>query len=809
MLTHEEGTSKVYQLYRLAYSLIFCRSLQEILESAAKELMKAVEAKNAVLWVFSPSQGALEPAVAHLSEKTIKTRSVGVGSDYLGEVFRSGKPLLLKPEVLLQPNKHILFPKDSLPPETGLCVPAKSKPELQGVLELIGRSGSQTPFTEENVDFITKGLDLVAVAASNMKSYEEQSRNQLNAITRLTLLYDISQIFNSTLELDGLLPIITEKIRDILDAETCTILFLNEAGDELRVAKSTGAYQDILESYRTKLEDDIAGETVQLGEGILLEDASQDDRFSKRFANLEETPVYTYISAPLECKGKIIGAVEVINRTIDKLYNEEDQFLLNDLAHQAAISVHNANLLLTERKAKELDALLTISHEITSTLNLDKVLLTIVNQSATLIPYERAAIALQEKNKVDLRAVSGRMEVDKRAPDMRDLQDLLTWAGGLGKGLYISEYNGQIATDREETREKFKRHFEKTNMKSFVSLPLKDEEGDLGILSFESGSPYFLDERHLEVASILANQATVAIRNAQLYRQVPLIDIMAPFMQRKAKLMKMPKHKKMVTAAVCALILAILFFVPWNMKVMGDVTVLPQRRTPVISEVEGIIQKINVREGAQVNKGDVLSQLQDQDYRLALEEQKTRRDLLLQQISQSRSTGDSAALRLQQIQHQQAEREIDYYQLLVNRARIVAPVSGVVITPKLEEKVGSFLEKGDQFCELANMHQTRAEVYASEGDVGYLEEGQKIKLKMNAYPTKSFYGNVTLLGTQLTTQSEDQVYRVEAQIENTDLLLKSGMVGTAKIETGYRSIGYVLLRKPFRFLWKKFWVWLP
>ena len=76
-----------------------------------------------------------------------------------------------------------------------------------------------------------------------------------------------------------------------------------------------------------------------------------------------------------------------------------DQFLLNDLATQAAVSIHNANLLAAERKAQELDALLKISHEITSTLDLNRVLLTIVNQSANLIPYDRASISLVDRGK--------------------------------------------------------------------------------------------------------------------------------------------------------------------------------------------------------------------------------------------------------------------------------------------------------------------------------------------------------------------------------------------------------------------------
>src|SRR5262249_214836 len=316
-------------------------------------------------------------------------------------------------------------------------------------------------------------------------------------------------------------------------------------------------------------------------------------------------------------------------------YNEEDLFLLNDLAKQAAISIHNANLLLAERKAKELDALLQISREITSTLNLDRVLLTLVNQSATIVSYDRAAIALVEGTKVELAAVSGRMEVDKKSDEMRDLQDLLTWASRLEKGLYVSEFEGKIITDREEVREKFKDYFARTGYQSFAALPLRDEEGDLGILAFESTSPYFLDERSLEVVNILGNQATVAIRNAQLYRRVPLINIMEPLMQRKAKLMKMPRQRKMVWGGTALLVLLALIVGAWNLKIDGEATVLPALRTPIAAEVEGIVQAVWVKEGALLKSGDRIASLYDQDYRLALENQQARRDMLLKQISKS------------------------------------------------------------------------------------------------------------------------------------------------------------------------------
>lgn len=572
---------------------------------------------------------------------------------------------------------------------------------------------------------------------------------------------------------------------------------------------SVGEYAENFSSYSSKLEEDPAGEVMQKGEGIRLEDASGEDRMQKRFPNAEETAVRTYLAAPLECKGQILGTLELTDRLNEKAYNDEDQFLLNDLSHQAAVAIHNANLLQTERKAKELDALLNISREITSTLNLDRVLLTIVNQAASLVPYDRAAIALIDRSKVELAAVSGKMEVDKGQKEMKDLQDVLTWSAHLEKGLYISEFEGQISTDREENRQKFKTHFEKTGFKSFVSMPLKDEEGKLGILTFESGSPYFLDERHLEVLTILANQATVAIRNAQLYRQVPLINLMEPIMQRQAKWRQMSQRRKAAWLTIPGLALALLIFAPWRMDIVGDATILPAQRTPVVTQVEGIVKKVNFREGEQVKKNTVIVSLLDNDYKLALEESRTRRDLIAKQIRQNESLGDSGAARMQRIQLEQVGRDIQFHEYLLKNTNLLAPVDGIILTPRIEEKIGSLLKKGEEFCEMADMRKARALIDIEEGDTGYLKAGQQVRLKLNAFPTQKFYGTVTRLGAELTQRESSRYFRIEAQIQAAEPLLKSGMVGKAKVDAGYRSVGYVLLRKPFRFIWKKLWVWAP
>ena len=75
-------------------------------------------------------------------------------------------------------------------------------------------------------------------------------------------------------------------------------------------------------------------------------------------------------------------------------FTAEDEELLQDLARQAVRALRNARQHEAEKKVEELDALLTVSREITSTLDLDKVMQTIVNATRRPDRLRPCAIAI-------------------------------------------------------------------------------------------------------------------------------------------------------------------------------------------------------------------------------------------------------------------------------------------------------------------------------------------------------------------------------------------------------------------------------
>src|SRR5205807_2194952 len=159
----------------------------------------------------------------------------------------------------------------------------------------------------------------------------------------------------------------------------------------------------------------------------------------------------TKLSEILEC--------EAVNKLDGKPFDEDELFTLTNLAETASTALHNASLLLAERKVEVLETLNKVSHEITSTLNLERMLQTIVNAPQAVIPYERAAIALEQRGRFKLSAVTGLSQVNPDAPDIAPLNGILQWAALAEEIVNVRQHDDQIDTEREETRAKFKNYF--------------------------------------------------------------------------------------------------------------------------------------------------------------------------------------------------------------------------------------------------------------------------------------------------------------------------------------------------------------
>ncbi len=732
-------------------------------------------------------------------EKLLR-RSAPRDTGFIHDLVRDRQPIVLTGDELAVDDP---FVKDVTGHRACLAVPLQAEGLIVGLLAIYF---TEIPDAEAALARLEHFLDQAAPALGRALRAERKTVGMLHAIERLTNLYDLSKAFGSTIDFGELSSLIVRKAADLVTAEVATLWILE--GEDVSAAATA-----VNENYDVDSPPDAVGAAF-VGDVVASQEPARRNRIPETDPVSTENllyPVRSMVAVPLLEEEVAIGALVVANkRGRHPEFSPEDEELLGDLARQAVRALRTSRQHEAEKKVEELDALLAVSREITATLDLDKVMKTVVNASSALIAYDRCGIAILEKGKLRLGALSGAAEVDRKNPEARRMEELLQWLFLSGTDTSVTQLeSGEITSDRPETEEKFRAVFQETGLRSFYGVLLKDEEGKLGALAFESKEPFVFDEGSRDLLAILVNQATVAVRNAQLYQQVPLAGFWGPLLKRWRRLAEMPQNRRMVWAAGLAIAAIVLFLVPWRLRIAGPARTLPGQRGAVTAGVGGVVASVLHREGDRVKAGGVIATLKDEPYRAALAESRAAFAIADSEVARYRGDGDAARMFSAQSRRDELQARVALAEEELARTNLKAPMAGVLVTPRIEERVGQYLAPGAELGVVADLGTVTAEVAIPEADISQIKPGQRVTFKLNSFPTRTFRGEVTRLGARLREQAEDRFLIAEVNVEGGGEEIRPGMLGVGKIHAGRRSIASLLLRKPARWLWSKIWPLLP
>ena len=654
------------------------------------------------------------------------------------------------------------------------------------------------------LDSFAPFAECAALGISTALSYEAERNAGLHSVTRLTQLYDIEKVFNATLEMQALWPIICSKVQELTDADGVNLWMVEN--DDLLLVQQSGSDPTYDVGQREAGNTSIAGQVATDSEPILV--SEDDSRLIERNNKAGDSRISAVMATPLMDGENLVGVLEALRFQPSPQFDDDDLFTLAQVSGSAAQALHNASLLEAERKVQILQTLVQVSGEITSTLNLERVLRAVVNGPGAVIPYERAAIALEQRGRLQLKAVSGMEQVNPDDPDVSRLRSILQWASLLNEEIFVVQKGGEINADRDETREKFRQYFSESGMRAFYVVPLVDEEGRLGIVSFESSDPDFLGEVHFEMIKVIASQATVALRNASLYQEVPFIGVLEPLIQKKNRFKALPASQRYLILAFIAAAGIFLGAVPIPMRVDGGAVVTAGSTAQVEPEVEGVVRKVYVREGEHVDRGTVLADLDDWHYRAALSETLASYQSAMSQVNRALANNDGAEAGIYQLQAQYWAGEVQRTREELDKTHLRAPITGWITTARVEDMAGRKLSAGDSFAEVQDSSSASVDVAIDESDLTLLRAGNSAAIKLEGYPTRTFRGTVTVVSPESHLVGDDRVFYARVAVPNAKGLIRPGMHGEGKIFTGWRPVGFVLLRRPVMWCYSKLWDWI-
>jgi RND family efflux transporter MFP subunit len=622
-------------------------------------------------------------------------------------------------------------------------------------------------------------------------------------------------VFHSTLEMGDLLPVIADKIRDLLRAEAVNLWLVDAKTRQLHFAAQSGEDPTTQEGDSCALGEGALGKAADRGEPILVENPAEDEDLEERRARAPEFEIASLAAAPLRREEQVMGIVEAVNKADGEPFNDEELFFLSSVSEQAAIAIHNAQLLDAERKVRQLDALLQISREITSTLNLDHVLASVVQRAASVVRSDRCVIGYFDRGRFVLGGVSGEEEIPE-TEEMDDLRKLLETIGNHPDSVLAKkEESGWVV---EPASEEFSpvEFLERYGYEGLYAVPLRDEQGPLGAIVVVSTEADFLSRNERETVEILASQATVAVRNAQLYQQVPLSGLLRPLARKRQRMGTMPQRRWLGTALKVGAAALVLVIVPWKLRIDAVTRVVPAQRRMVTSAVTGLVEHVYVHEGSHVRPGQELARMEDTADQLALVRAATQLSQAQRALSEAEFRQDATASSRARLDVERYSAEERLYRNRTEQSHLRSPIAGVVVTPHMEEKVGERLRPGDLLCEVVEEDRMAAEMSVPETDVAMVRAGAPVDLKLNSFPTALFHGTVERVGEQTDTSGGERYFLVRALFPNRGDRARDGMAGEAKITgaggyagSGWYPVGYVLFRAPARWIWEELWSWLP
>lgn len=266
------------------------------------------------------------------------------------------------------------------------------------------------------------------------------------------------------------------------------------------------------------------------------------------------------------------------------------------------------------------------------------------------------------------------------------------------------------------------------------------------------------------------------------------------------------------TAAVALL----LFLLPvFHESTQGRFVLEASNRAVVRALTPGTVTDVLADEGQPVTAGALLMQLSN----LPLQSQLSR-SVADYELASARAT--SAALHYADFGAavQDRDRFAQQARNLTAEAHSLelrSPISGVVVTPRVADQLGSYVVAGTELVEVDDVGTLRARIYVSEHEMYKLRVGTPARLVVDG-SVKSWKAQATAIAplssaiapglmdmSKYSGMSTPNFYVVDLLVANSQNELKPGMIGTARVYGARRSLGGLIWREVANFAGRKIW----
>lgn len=393
-------------------------------------------------------------------------------------------------------------------------VPLNAGADTIGVLSL-GKKDSAAAYTNDQLNLLQTIADQVAGAIIKVRLLQETEQRA----RQLSTLNEMTRQLTSTLEIEPLLKNIMQNAADILNCEAGSLLLADEQTDELVFRVTVGPVAGTLLNQRMPKTAGFVGKAVSTRQPLIVNNVQDSPDWFQKPDQATGFITKSLLVVPLVVMEKATGVIEVINKRDGSPFTQEDLELLSAFGGQAAVAVENARLFtLTDQaltaRVEELSVMQRIDRELNTSLDVTRAMGITLDWAMRQSNATAGLVGIQEESGLKIMASEGYTD------ELSALQDGILpiqstpfvqaiEQGNLVHNL-ISENSGKGLLKGAAVQ---------------VILPIRRETQPIGLILLERDRLDPVPEETLSFLQRLADHASIAISNAQLYAAVQSANV--------------------------------------------------------------------------------------------------------------------------------------------------------------------------------------------------------------------------------------------------------------------------------------------
>jgi signal transduction histidine kinase len=362
----------------------------------------------------------------------------------------------------------------------------------------------------------------LAAANDALRESERELERRVEERTReLSTLLKVSHTITTTLELESLLGLILDQLKEVVGYRLASISALE--GDMLVLLEQRGGAEPMVNERESLNDHPNTLKMLEAGKPLIIPDLNADAYLAgrvrgnilKRGKEALYADSNSWMSIPLTAREKPVGALVLAHEQVN-YYTPARAELAMAFANYAAIAITNARLFAAEqRRAEQFRVISEVGRRITSILSLDQLLVETARTIRESFGYHHVHIGMVEGERIVFKTRSAAQPEDEMFQCCEDVTPIVGregisgWVAGTGESLIVPDVMKDvrfIPSKNDQTR-------------SETAIPIKIKGQVIGVIDVESDRVNGFDESDLVVLQSLADQVAVAIENARLYEQ--------------------------------------------------------------------------------------------------------------------------------------------------------------------------------------------------------------------------------------------------------------------------------------------------